>query len=223
MLDWWKRRQERKDFERQVQARQGRARMKRHITRQRQMLGKLREMMRRALLLKDDRQFRTLAKQYIWTQLDIRRWERNLLAFDSLEARRDQVKATRQFLESMQAMSKSILANADPAELARMEQDLQMALTRAQTMEQFLDTMMDAIDESVFGMEGLDELDMGKAMEALARDLLADMNHEAVSSSVESAGVRALADEPSSALDQQIDELIKHLEAELRNQGKQGQ
>ncbi len=221
MLDWWKRRQERKEFERQVQARQGRARIKRHITRQRQMLGKLREMMRRALTLKDDRQFRALAKQYIWTQLDIRRWERNLLAFDALQARRDQVKATREFLESMQAMSRSILVNADPAELARMEQDLQMALARAQSMEEILDAMMEAVDESVFTLEGLEEQDMAQAMDALASDLIAEMERESAARSSEGAEPPRLTEGPESDLDRQIDDLIKRIEQEIHQQGGQ--
>lgn len=220
MLDWWKRRKERQEFERQVQARQGRARIKRHINRQRQMLDRLREMMRRALLLKDERQFRALAKQYIWTQQDIRRWERNLLAFDSLQARRDQVKATREFLESMQAMSRSILVNADPAELARMEQDLQMALARAQTMEEVLDAMMGAVDESVFTFEEMEEKDLEQAMEALARDLTAEIGREATTASSEASEPAALSGETASALDRQIDDLMKRIEEELRNQGK---
>ena len=221
MLDWWKRRQERKEFERQVQARQGRARIKRHITRQRQMLGKLREMMRRALLLKDERQFRALAKQYLWTQQDIRRWERNLLAFDSLQARRDQVKATREFLESMQAMSKSILVNADPAELAQMEQDLQMALARAQTMEEVLDAMMEAVDESVFTFEEMEEHDLSQAMEALAQDLIEEMRREEPTTETEAAPPPVSVTETSSPIDRQIDELIRRVEEELRAQGKQ--
>ena len=220
MLDWWKRRKERQEFERQVQARQGRARIKRHINRQRQMLDRLREMMRRALLLKDERQFRALAKQYIWTQQDIRRWERNLLAFDSLQARRDQVKATREFLESMQALSRSILVNADPAELARMEQDLQMALARAQTMEEVLDAMMEAVDESVFTFEEIEEKDLAQAMEALAQDLTAELSREAAAASPEASEPVALPGEATSALDRQIDELMKRIEEELRNQGK---
>lgn len=221
MLDWWKRRQERKEFERQVQARQGRARIKRHITRQRQMLGKLREMMRRALTLKDERQFRALAKQYIWTQLDIRRWERNLLAFDALQARRDQVKATREFLESMQAMSRSILVNADPAELARMEQDLQTALARAQSMEEVLDAMMEAVDESVFTLEGLEDQDMAQAMDALASDLMAEMERESAVQSGRTESSPRLMEEPASELDRQIDDLIKRIEQEIRQQGGQ--
>jgi len=221
MLDWWKKRKERKEFERQVQARQGRARIKRHITRQRQMLDKLREMMRRALLLKDERQFRALAKQYLWTQQDIRRWERNLLAFDSLQARRDQVKATREFLESMQAMSKSILVNADPAELAQMEQDLQMALARAQTMEDVLDAMMEAVDESVFTFEGMEEQDLSQAMEALAQDLIEELRGEESVATPESISPALPVSEISNPLDRQIDDLIKRVEEELRAQGKQ--
>jgi len=204
ILNWWQERQRTKEIERDMQARRGKAQIRRHINNQKKMSTKLWDMGKRALALGDKRQFVSIGKQYMWTLEDIKRWDRYLLAFESIEARRDQARSMAEFMRSIQAMSKSVLANASPKAIAETQKDLELAIARAQNLEQMMDYMMDMTDETVFAFEEMSEEEVNEAFRELERE----MEREVVAE-----GEQATADE---ALDTRIAEGLRRIEQEMR-------
>jgi hypothetical protein len=129
----------------------------------------------------------------------INRWERYLVAMETVAVQRDQVKATGEFLKAMGALADSITEGARPEELLKMQRDLERALTRAQTLDETLSIVMDAAGETLFSAEGLSE-------EAL-KELEGAMGREA-------------AREEREGLDQRIAEGLRRIEEEMRKEMK---
>lgn len=207
ILDWMEQRRREKEIQRSIEARQGKVRIKRHVANQRRAAEQLREFMKRALRLGNEKQFNVSAVQYLWTLEDIRRWENNLLVLESIEARRDQVRATAEFLGSIQAMSKSILASANPAAMAKTQQELELAIARAQSFEQMLDVMMEMTEESVFAMGDFEEENVDEAIKALEKELRA-----------ETTSATAGEAESDADLERRIEEGLRRIEEERRKQ-----
>lgn len=205
ILDWMEQRRREKEIRRSIEARQGKVRIKRHIANQRRAAEKLREFMKRALRLGNEKQFHSSATQYLWTLDDIRRWENNLLVFESIEARRDQARATAEFLGSVQAMSKSILVSANPAAMAKTQRELEQALGRAQSFEQMLDMMMEMTEESVFAMEDFEGESIDESIKALEKELRTEV-----------ATTAAGEAESDAELEKRIEEGLRRIEEERR-------
>ena len=201
-LNWWRNRQRTKEIERDMETRRGKAQMRRHIKKQNEMSKKLWGLGRRALQLGDQRQFRQIGKHYLWTLEDIKRWERYMLAFETIEARRDQARSMAEFMRSVQAMSQSMLANASPKAIAETQRDLQLGIARAQDMEQTLDDLMDMTEDTVFGMEEMGDEEAETAFHELERAM-----------AEEGEGATAAPDE---ALDSRIAAGLRQIEAEMR-------
>lgn len=176
---WLENRRRTKEIERDIQARQGKARIKRHIAKQQAMSKHLWELGKKALQLGDKKQFRQLVLQYMWTLEDIKRWERSLLTFEAIEARRDQARATADFLNSIQAMSKSILASASPEGMAQVQRDLEMGIARAQDMEERLSLILDMTDETVFTPEELTDDELGARLQEIEKAMTSEAEQEA--------------------------------------------
>ena len=160
-----------KDIQREVKIRQAKASIRRHISNQRRMSDKLWELGKRALTLEDEAQFQRVGAQYLKTQEDVARWERYLLTFETMEARRDQATATASFLEALQEMNDSLMEVASPQAMARMQRDLAEGLARAETIEERMAVMMESTDEALAGEpvaagERLDELQRMMGAEA---------------------------------------------------------
>jgi len=202
ILDWWENRRRTKEIERDIESRRGKAQIRRHIKKQNEVKKKLWGLGRRALELGDQRQFRQIGKHYLWTLDDIKRWERYLLAFETIEARRDQARSMAEFMRSVQAMSQSMLANASPKAIAETERDLQLGIARAQDLEQTLDYLMDFTEDTIFGMEEVGDEDVETAIRELERAM-----------AEEGEAGTATADE---VLDARIEEGLRQIEAEMR-------
>ncbi len=199
-VESWENRKQEREIERDLEARRGKMQIQRHIKKQRDMSKKLWELGKRALALDDTRQFEQIGKQYLWTLQDVKRWERYLLTFEAIEARRDQVKSTSEFMRSVQAMSKSMLANAKPADIAKMQRDLEMGLARAQNLEQTFDYLMEMTDETVFAMDTAEDTELATSLQELGKT----MNQEGESSVA------------SEELDPRIAEGLKKIEEEMK-------
>ncbi len=211
VVSWWRDRQRTREIERDMQARRGKVQIQRHISAQRRMSSKLWQMGKRALQLGDRRQFASIGRQYLWTLEDVKRWERYLLAFESIEARRDQARSMAEFMRSIQAMSRSMMANASPEALASTQKDLELGIARAQNMEQMLDYMMDMTDETVFSFEEAGEEEQERAIAELEREMQAEATAEGSQTAEAGAG---------DVLDARIAEGLKAIENEMRRDVK---
>ncbi|MCK4413827.1 MAG: Snf7 family protein [Candidatus Eisenbacteria sp.] len=143
-------RRKRKEIERSVRFRQGKSKIQSFIRKGQEARKRYWKLGEKALRLGDKVQFRQIARTYLWTVQQTQQWERFLLMLETFEARRDQMTATSAFIDSMGALSKSIMAGADPAQLAKMQTDMEMALGRAQCMEESLAAVMDSSAEVLF-------------------------------------------------------------------------
>jgi hypothetical protein len=203
-FDFIEERRREKEIERDMQARRGKMQIQRHINNQKKMSTKLWEMGKRAMELGDKRQFTSIGKQYLWTLEDVKRWERYLLAFESIEARRDQARSMSEFMKSVNAMSKSMMANSNPESIARTQKDLEVGLARAQNLEQMLDYMMDMTDETIFNTEMLGEDEQNDAIKALEQEMKRETAVE---------GEKATAQD---SVDSRIADGLKAIEQEMR-------
>jgi hypothetical protein len=132
-----------KEIERKLKARQGKKTVERHVSRQRAVIQKYWELAKRAYRLKDAKMFEQIATFILMTQRDITEWERRLIHFDMVEAQRDQVVAAAEFAQAYQEMAKSMLSSTDPASLAKIQKDIEVALMRAEMMDDVLENLMD--------------------------------------------------------------------------------
>jgi hypothetical protein len=146
-----------REIDRDVQLRTGKARIRRHINHQNEMVGQLTALAKRALALNDEPRFRQVGRQLLWTKQDIQRWEKYLLSLEILQARRDQVKASVDLIQSVKSMSESLIDLAGPQNVAELQQDLEQGLARAASLEERLDVMMDMMDETLSGDLRVDE------------------------------------------------------------------
>lgn len=197
MLNWFDRRRKEKELEREIQVKQTKKRILRYIDQQRESERRLWGLGKRALQLEDDRQFQQIGRQLLWTQEDIRRWERYLLSFETLEARRDQARMTTEFISSLHELAGSLLSGAGAQQIGQLQKDLELGLERAQSLEERLDVFMDMADG------------------AIARDLApweADPNIERLRASMQG---EAQADE-ANRFDAQIEAGLRRLREEMK-------
>lgn len=199
ILNWFERRKREKQIKRDMTVRRGQARIKRHIAKQRAASKQLWELGKEALRIGDRRQFKQIMTQYLWTKEDIKRWRQSLLTFRALEARRDQMRATAEFLDSIRAMSDSIVGSANPSELVQAQERLEMGIARAQDMENRLSIVLDVSGETVFAPSDLEEADFSERIEELAQDMTDEAEHE-----------------ESSAFDARIEKGLSQIEEEMR-------
>src|SRR3990172_1375268 len=95
----------RREADRDAAVRRGKVLVTRHVEKQRAAAARLWDLARRALRIDDRTQFEQIARQYVWTIEDIRRWERYGLSIEALEARRDQARGVADFMDAVSSVS----------------------------------------------------------------------------------------------------------------------
>lgn len=168
-------RRKRKEIERNVRFRQGKARIKQILAKNEATKRRFWKLGQDALELGNQKQFRQIAQAYLWTLQQIKQWKNFLLMMETFEARRDQMAATGEYLKSMSALSASIMTGADPAQLAQMQQDMEMALGRAATMEESLAAVMDTSADMIFPAS--DQEDEDEEIANLEKMMLGEVKH----------------------------------------------
>ncbi len=157
-------------LEREIKARRGKTRIKRFIKSTEKVRKRYWDLARDALRLGDREQFRPLAAAYVRADQQVNRWRRYLLQLETLQVRQREVSATGEFLESVSAMTSSMLRGADAEQVAAMQANLEEALARSRAVEDMLSVALDASADSIFGTEELDE----GQLEELSQVMLAD-------------------------------------------------
>jgi hypothetical protein len=178
VVDWFEQRKERKGEQRELKIRQAKVSIRRHIANQRKMLQRLWKLGKRTLSLQDEAQFRRIGRLYLKTQEDVERWERYLLTFETLEARRDQVKATTVFLDALKEMNTSLMEAASPQAMAALQRDLAEGLARAETLEDRLAVMMEISEDTLAGEESLAPGEVGERLRELERVMSTEVGQE---------------------------------------------
>lgn len=199
MAGFIERRRQEKEIQREVRFKQGLAKVRAYVQKCNQAQKRYWELGKRALKLDDRQQFENIARAYLRTGEIANRWERYLVAMETVSIQRDQVKATGVFAQSMKALSESMMAGAKPQDITKMQMELERALSRAETLDETLSAIMDATSDTIFSAEGLSE-------ESL-RQVEAAMSGEAVH-------------EEDAATDDRIAQGLRRIEEEMRKELK---
>ena len=157
MVGFLERRRQTKEIKREVKFKQGLSRVRNYVQKCRQAQKRYWELGKRALNLGDRQQFENVSKAYLRTGETANRWERYLVAMETVSVQRDQVRATGEFTKSLSALSASMMAGAKPEDVTRVQLELERALTKAQTLDETLAAVMDASNDTIFSSEGLSD------------------------------------------------------------------
>jgi hypothetical protein len=185
---------EEKEMERRMQVKQGRRKAERHIANQKKQVQKYWDLAKKAMRLGDREILQKLVTLIAATRQDIQGWERRMLYFDMIEAMRDQALAGAEFAKSFQAMSESILANANPADLSAIQMNLERSMAVAEQLEDRLEDFQSSLDDMLS--------EAGGEERAEYKEILAMIQREA-------------EQEPETAIDGEIEATMKQIEAML--------
>ena len=161
-----------KEIEREIRFKQGVKKVQNYVKKCRASQQKFWEMGKRALSLGDRQQFENLAMAYLNTGEIANRWERYLVTMETVRIQRDQVKATGEFVKSINLMSSTMSSGINPKELTKMQKDLEMALMKAETLDEALSVVMDTTSESVFSTEGFADKSIKEVEAAMSGEVL---------------------------------------------------
>ena len=199
MPGFFERRRQTREIQREVKFKQGLSRVRNYVQKCQQAQTKYWELGKRALSLGDQQQFENVARAYLRTGEAANRWQRYLLAMETVSIQRDQVKVTGEFAQSMSAVSASMMAGARPEDITKVQMELESALTRAQTLDETLAAVMDASNDTIFSSEGLSDSSLKE---------------------IESAMKGEIDKEEVGALDQRIAGGLKSIEEEMKKEIK---
>jgi len=160
------------EMERDVQLRQGKNRIRAHIAHQNEMIPKLRTLAKRALAMGEEARFQQIGKQLIWTENDIIRWNKYTLTLDMMEARRDQVRASADLIHTVKVMTDSMTDLAGTEQVAQLQQQLDRSLAQADSMDERINIMMDAMDSTLSEGIPADEKSLEKLRESLGEEIV---------------------------------------------------
>jgi len=184
-----------KDIERRMKVKQGRRKVERYIKDQQRQVQRYWELAKRAYRLSDQEILKRLVSLIARTRRNINVWERRLLYFDMIEAQRDQAVAGAEFAQAFEAMAQTILSHAEPAELARIQANLERSLMVADELEDRLEDFQASLDEM------LEQAATAEEREELA-EIVQMIQKEA-------------EQEPETVVDQEIEATMKQIEALL--------
>lgn len=159
--------------ERDLQLRQCKSRIRAYINHQREMQPKLRTIAKRALEMGDEARFRQVAKQILWTENDIVRWDRYTLTLDMMEARRDQVRASANLVHTVKVLTDSMSEFAGAEQVTELQQQLDRSLAQADSMDAKIDVMMNMMDSTLAQGMPADETALEKLRETLGDEIVA--------------------------------------------------
>jgi hypothetical protein len=171
-MGFLERRRQEKEIQREVKFKQGLSKVRTYVEKCNQAQKRYWELGKRALKLGDRKQFENIVKAYLRTGEMANRWERYLVAMETVGIQRDQVKATGMFAQSMKALSDSIMAGAKPEDITKMQMELERALTKAETLDETLAAIMDATSDTIFSAEGLSEESLKEVEAAMKGEAL---------------------------------------------------
>jgi len=124
--------------------------------------------------------------------------ERQLLALESAAQIKEQAEGHFEFASAMNGLSKSISEVFGATDMAKTQVNFEKAMSRAQSLEERMDTFLEMTSESMFGYEGSSEGGMVRD-EDIDKMLEEEVSHE------ERAGIDDEIDKDLSAIQKEIE------------------
>lgn len=191
-------RRQQQEMERRIKIKEGRRKAERHILNQKKIMRRYWDLAAKASRLGDTVMVKKLAALISATRDEINRWERQMLYFDVMESRADQAAAGSEFAKAFDAMAKSILVNANPADLARIQASVERSTMMAEALQDRLEDFVGIMDEQLISVEEERPGELKEIMDAIAKE-------------AEAAG------EPG--FDAEIEASLKQIDAVLKREG----
>lgn len=199
MAGFLERRRQTKQIERDIKFKQGLSKVRNYVQKCKDAQKRYWQLGKRSLTLGDRQQFENIAKAYLQTGEMISRWERFLVAMETISLQKDQVNATGEFAKSMSALSSSMMAGASPKDITNIQMEMERALAKAHTLDETLTAVMDVTNDSIFLSDGL-STDSLEQVEAVMKG--------------------EITDDESGALDERIATGLKTIEEQMRKETK---
>ena len=197
-LKFFENRRQRQEMERQIKVKEGKRKAQRHIKNQKKLMRRYWELATKAYRLGDSALVKKLATLISATRTDVNRWERRMLYFDMIESQHDQVLAGSEFAKAFDAMAQSVLVHANPADLARIQLNLERSTLVAEQLEDRLSDFQETMDEALSDVEDERPEELKEIMSAIEKE-------------AETAG------EPG--FDAEIEASLKQIDAVLKREG----
>ncbi|MFH1141750.1 MAG: hypothetical protein V1724_08860 [Chloroflexota bacterium] len=191
------RKRKEKDLEREVRFKQGISRVHRYVEKCEASRQHVWSQAKRAAQLGDRAMLRNTLISYLRLGDLVTRWERYILAAEHAALMRDHIKATGEFMGSLQAVSDAMMAGMNPNDMIKVQADLERGMARAQNLDEALGVVMDAASTTIFSSEGLSDEQLG----SLEKQVMGEASQD-----------------ESSHLDSRIDEAMKRIEAEMKKE-----
>jgi len=194
-MNWFNsdQRRQQKELERKIKLKEGKRRMERYIQKQRATIQKYWALGKRAERVGDQKMTRQIAAFILKTQRDVAQWESRLLYFDMVEARKDQVLAAAEFAQAYEVMAQSMLANSNPANVAKIQRDIELGLARAEMMDDMLENLMDVSDDLLESSDPNQDAEVGQIMAALKNE--AEQESAGIDNAEIEASLRAIEEQ----------------------------
>ena len=122
-----------------------------------------------------------------------------MLTLELLEARRDQARASVDMLQAVKAISESISEMAGPQNVAQMKGDLDQAMTKASSLNERMEIMMEMMDTTIGVDVQVDDQRLNELEDTL---------------------VESISEEEAASFDEQIQDGIARIRKELEEDRK---
>jgi hypothetical protein len=163
-------RRQKQEMERRIKIKEGRRRAERHIVKQKELMRRYWDLATRANRLGDKVMFKKLAALISSTRVEVNNWERRMLYFDVMESRADQAAAGAEFAKAFEAMAKSVLVNANPADLAKIQMNVERSAMMADVLQDRLEDFTSVLDEQLVSVEQDRPDELRKIMEDIEKE-----------------------------------------------------
>lgn len=98
---------------------------------------------RKSFDLGDTAQFREMGVRFLKCLDAINRWQRYQIKLNAMELQRNEVRTTKEFLQSMNSLTSSILEGVSTDEIANVARDMELAESKCEELEQNLKVSME--------------------------------------------------------------------------------
>ncbi len=191
------RKRKEREMERDIRFKQGLGRVRRYVEKCQASRQQVWSQAKRAAQLGDRQMLRNTLVSYLRLGDLTTRWERYILSAEHAALMRDHMKATGEFMGSLQAMSDSMMAGMNPADMVKVQANLERGMAKAQEIDEALGIVMDATSTAVFSADGLSEEQLG---------------------SLEKQVMGEAAQDEGAKMDDRIGELQRRIEAEMKRE-----
>lgn len=93
------------------------------------------------------------------TDVNIKLWKERMVYFEMMQEVMSQAQACANFAEAFHSMAQSIVSAADPADLARIQTDMQRSILFADQLNEMTEQMVEVMDGELAGGEAAAQID----------------------------------------------------------------